>query len=206
MKTLSDSLLNRLTNADVVCKDCDTQYGKYSVGCSSSWMGTCDVCLEEKSVTEVRDYGYLAKGIALEKAKTRPFSDLTKDFSPERKARIKEQSKEVATHMETLKEKEEEITLLLTEDEVGFLNECLDLIQECHEGLSPAVNNPGAVRLFESIEKKITELYEDHCVKYSLSPALVAYHAKYGTFGSGSIEEEMRWEGFQDAFLMTQGE
>ena len=28
------------------------------------WVSTCNVCGEEKAVTEVRDYGHLSKGIA----------------------------------------------------------------------------------------------------------------------------------------------
>jgi hypothetical protein len=75
------SLYQKLASADLVCKDCGTKYGKYSVGCSSSWMGTCDVCGEVKSVTEVRDYGYLGKGLQ------------------EIRENIKEQSKEVAEYM-----------------------------------------------------------------------------------------------------------
>jgi hypothetical protein len=46
-------------------------------------MGTCDVCGEEKSVTEVRDYGYLGKGLQ------------------ELRENIKEQSKEVAAYMKS---------------------------------------------------------------------------------------------------------
>jgi hypothetical protein len=56
-------LLNRLQDAEVVCKDCGSKYGTYSVGCSSTWMGKCNVCGEEKGITEVRDYGWLKKGI-----------------------------------------------------------------------------------------------------------------------------------------------
>jgi hypothetical protein len=52
-----------LKNAEVVCKDCGSKYGHYSVGCSSTWEGKCGVCGETKSVTEVRDYAYLTKGI-----------------------------------------------------------------------------------------------------------------------------------------------
>lgn len=33
-----------LKSAEVVCKDCGTKYGHYSVSCSSTWMGTCNVC------------------------------------------------------------------------------------------------------------------------------------------------------------------
>jgi predicted ATP-dependent serine protease len=56
-------LINTLKNAYQVCKSCGTKYGVYSVGCSSSWEGKCDVCGETKSVTEARDYGYLITGI-----------------------------------------------------------------------------------------------------------------------------------------------
>ena len=52
-----------LRNAEVVCRDCGSKYGTYSVGCSSTWEGECGVCGETKGVTEVRDYGYLQKGI-----------------------------------------------------------------------------------------------------------------------------------------------
>jgi len=95
------SLYQKLVSADQVCSDCGTKYGKYSVGCSSQWEGTCDVCGETKGVTEVRDYGYLAKGIAELNGKrpAEPFSNLTQDFTPERKAKIKEQSKKVAEQM-----------------------------------------------------------------------------------------------------------
>jgi hypothetical protein len=52
-----------LKNADVVCKDCGSKYGHYSVSCSSTWTGKCDVCGQEKSVTESRDWNYLKEGI-----------------------------------------------------------------------------------------------------------------------------------------------
>jgi hypothetical protein len=195
------TLLTKLLQADVVCRDCGEKYGKYSVGCSSVWEGTCDVCDQKKPVTEVRDWGYLGKGIQ------------------ELKGNIKEQSKKVASYMETVgpimtdEELDEaleenkpsyeqgEITLKLTEDEVAFLNECLDVIVDNHESLCPghSAENPEDIKLFEGIEKKITELYDDHCVKYGLSPALQAYYEKYGEYGTG--EYAMRWEGFRDAFV-----
>lgn len=56
------ALLKRLEQAYVCCKDCGTDYGIYSVGCSSTWTGTCGVCGETKPVTETRDWGYLYKG------------------------------------------------------------------------------------------------------------------------------------------------
>lgn len=58
------NLLKKLKNAGTVCHDCGSQYGDYSVGCSSTWQGKCGVCGQEKSVTETRDYGYLRKGIS----------------------------------------------------------------------------------------------------------------------------------------------
>lgn len=64
MKPLSDrALMKRLKNAYVCCGDCGTKYGVYSAGCSSSYVGTCDVCGEEKIITEARDYAYLITGI-----------------------------------------------------------------------------------------------------------------------------------------------
>jgi hypothetical protein len=55
-------LLLRLEQAYVCCKDCGLKYGVYSVGCSSTYMDTCQVCDEYKSVTETRDYAYLITG------------------------------------------------------------------------------------------------------------------------------------------------
>jgi hypothetical protein len=218
------TLYEKLLTAEVVCCDCGDKYGKYSVGCSSTWEGTCDVCEQDKPVTEVRDWGYLTKGIHELKAwrPVQPFSELTKDFTPERKARIKEKSKILAEHLATLDPimnddeleaaleenkpsyEQGEITLKLTEEEVAFLNECLDTIVENHPTLCPGHTNedPEDVPLFEGIEKKITELYEDNCVRYELSPALKAYYAKYGEYGTG--EYELRWEGFCDAFVAAQ--
>ena len=58
-----DDLLDRLRNAYQCCKDCGTTYGVYSVGCSSSRIGKCDVCDAQTWVTETRDYAYLITGI-----------------------------------------------------------------------------------------------------------------------------------------------
>lgn len=191
-------LIKKLEQACVVCRDCGLKYGVYSVGCSSVWEGVCNVCGETKPVTETRDYGYLVTGIR----------KLLKED-------IKEQSKEVAEYMltqEPLMTDEDldrvmnpsytqgEITLNLTEDEVAFLNECLDTLQECHYTLQTPDLVPDDVKLFEEVEKKITELYEDHCVKYELSPAMKAYNAKYGTFGFDSEMDTARWEGFRAGF------
>jgi hypothetical protein len=189
------TLLTKLLQADVVCRECGTKYGKYSVGCSSTWEGTCDVCDQKKPVTEVRDWGYLGKGIQ------------------ELKGTIQEQSKEVAEYMKsqepTLTEEEVasyeqgEITLKLTEEEVGFLNECLDTLQEFHSTLQPEEDGwrvPEDIALFESIEKKIVDLYDDYCVKYQLSPALKKFYELYGTYGTENEQERAKWEVFRDAF------
>lgn len=51
-------LLRTLDSAYTSCEDCGSKYGVYSVGSSSTWIGKCDVCGEEKPVTEARDYAY----------------------------------------------------------------------------------------------------------------------------------------------------
>lgn len=51
-------LLRTLDTAYTSCKECGLNYGVYSVGCSSTWIGKCEVCGEEKPVTEARDYAY----------------------------------------------------------------------------------------------------------------------------------------------------
>ena len=186
-----DNLLTRLGRADVCCMDCGRRYGKYSVGCSSVYNGTCDVCGEDKPVTEVRDFGYFQRGIS------------------ELKGNIKEQSKQVADYMLTVgpdgpepevSYEQGEIACMFTEDEIGFLNECLDTIVDYRESLQPETKVKEDIVLFESIEKKITDLYADYCVKYELSPALKAYYEKYGSYGTESELEMARWEGFRDAF------
>jgi len=194
VKRLSDNLLTRLTQADVVCRDCGHKYGKYSVGCSSVWNGTCGVCGEDKPVTEVRDYGYLSKGIN------------------ELKRNIKEQSKQVADYMLsvgpimnddeledclTASYEQGEITCKFTEAEINLLSTIVDQTSQDYP--------PGKDVVFDSLFEKIRELYEDYCVKYELSPALKSYHEKYGTWGSETDEEVARWQGFRDAFVMLQG-
>jgi len=168
---MTESLIDRLQTADVVCKDCGIKYGKYSVGCSSMWTGTCHVCGETKPVTEVRDFGYLQPGIDA----------------------LQEENDEPASY------EQGEITLKLSEDEVAFLNECLDVICENHESLcGNASECPEDIALFESIEKKITDLYQDNCVDYHLSPAMVEYNKKYGTWGTG--EDAERWQKFKNNY------
>jgi len=180
-------LLERLTQADICCLDCGKRFGSYVVGCSSVWTAECPICGETKSCTETRDYGYLTKGINDLKDKITQEPIMTDEDLDDALTASYEQG---------------EITLKLSEDEVGFLNECLDVICENHESLCPGHSNecPEDIALFESIEKKITDLYEDHCVKYSPSPAIVEYNKKYGTWGIG--EDAERWEKFKDNYDM----
>jgi len=60
MMTLKEkkALLKKLENAYNTCFDCGEKYGVYSVGCSSVYEATCDVCGEIKRITETRDFAY----------------------------------------------------------------------------------------------------------------------------------------------------
>jgi hypothetical protein len=228
-------LIKKLENACVVCRDCGLKYGVYSVGCSSVWEGVCNVCGETKPVTETRDYGYLMTGIRKLKLegkdpapKPKAGDTWLRDGEPTNlylydgeewkevnKAKIKQQSEEVAKYMltqEPIMTDEDldrvmnpsymqgDIECKFTEEEIGFLNECLDTIQEYHCSLQYDASETNDVAIFESVEEKITELYQDHCVKYELSPAMKAYNAKYGTFGFDSELDTARWEGFRAGF------
>ena len=56
-------LLKLLREAEVCCITCGVKYGEPRGDVSSVWIARCNVCGEEKPVTETRDYRYLAKGI-----------------------------------------------------------------------------------------------------------------------------------------------
>ena len=188
--TTNKQLIKKLEQACIVCHDCGKKYGVYSVGCSSTWQAKCPICEEIKGCTETRDYAYLMTGI---------------------RKLLKEDADCVLTQEPIMTDEEldkvmnpsylqGDIECKFTEYEVAFLNECLDTIGESHPSLSPAFADPDEVALFESVEKKITELYQDHCVKYELSAAMKAYNAKYGTFGFDSEMDTARWEGFRAGF------
>jgi hypothetical protein len=160
-------------------------------------VGTCEVCGETKGVTEVRDWGYLAKGMQ------------------ELRDTINAQSKTTAAYMASVgpimnNDKLEDaltpsyeqgyIECKFTGEEVGFLNECLDTIQEYHCSLQFDASETNDVALFESVERKITDLYADNCVKYDLSPAQRKFHEFYGTYGTENDVERAKWEVFRDAF------
>jgi len=57
------ALLKKLETAYNTCFDCGDKYGVYSVGCSSVYESTCDVCGEFKRITEARDFAYFITGI-----------------------------------------------------------------------------------------------------------------------------------------------
>lgn len=56
-------LITKLKHAYKVCRDCGENFGDASDRCSSYWEGQCDVCGELSTVTEARDFNYLASGI-----------------------------------------------------------------------------------------------------------------------------------------------
>ena len=114
-----NALIARLTTADLVCGDCGVKYGQYSAGRSSMQLGHCQVCGGNKQLFEVRDFGYLQRGICAEKLKA------------------KDQSKEVAEYLSTFEDNDNpavydfgHIRLMLTDEEVGYLNQCLDVISD----------------------------------------------------------------------------
>ena len=200
--TQATNLVRKLQEADVVCRDCGLLYGTYSVGCSSSWMGQCGVCGKHKSVTETRDYGYLRRGInALKQGETLPFIN---------EAIAKAKSKTVGEALAEVKhsglcceiplpEKETllsytlgDISCYFTEDEVVALKDMLEFVEE-HEEYE--MDDPCKAAI-----NKVFDLYDDHCVKYQLSPALKKFHELYGTFGAENEEEDAKWVVFRDAF------
>lgn len=62
-KKETKALIKKLYQANVTCRDCGMKYCVYSVGCSSTWLGTCNVCNKETRITETRDYAYFVTGI-----------------------------------------------------------------------------------------------------------------------------------------------
>ncbi len=111
----NSKLIRKLKNAYQCCKECGSKYGVYSVGCSSSWIGTCDVCgRKEISVTETRDYAYLYTGITKLQKETQ-----TMDSETNEKTKVKYLSK--ITQFEIRREDGgvADYTLVTLEDEGG---------------------------------------------------------------------------------------
>jgi hypothetical protein len=51
----------KLEKASWTCISCGLKYGEARGSCATFHNGRCDVCGEEKLVTETRDYGYFRK-------------------------------------------------------------------------------------------------------------------------------------------------
>ena len=181
-------LIKKLENAGIVCHDCGKKYGVYSVGCSSTWQAKCPICEEIKGCTQTRDYGYLMTGIrkllkedVKEQSKEVAEYMFTQTQESEHDTRLKA-AKNLLTKEPLMTDEDldrvmnpsymrGDIQCWFTEEEVGFLNECLDVICENHKSLCAGHSNekPEDVAIFESVEKKVAELYENHCVTYKLS-------------------------------------
>ena len=191
-KTLN--LINRLTTADLVCADCGLKYGKYSVGCSSMWEGMCGVCGETKSVTEVRDYGYLQRGICAEKLKLKEQSKAVTDYTA-----VLNQADFIVTDPDNIDELASYeiggLCLQLTEEEATYLYNCLDLI-------SSAQIYEKDTEVFVSLETKIGELYCDYCIQYELDPVIKAYYEKYNSLGIANEAEVERYQKFKENYEM----
>lgn len=75
------ALLKKLETAYTSCLDCGQEYGVYSVGCSSVWIGECDVCGKESRVTEARDFGYFSKQIRQLKKEIKEIKEIKNEKS-----------------------------------------------------------------------------------------------------------------------------
>lgn len=58
-----NNLRQRLLDANYCCHSCGTKYGVEHPGHATYWRDVCDVCGLELSVSSVRNYGYLRRGI-----------------------------------------------------------------------------------------------------------------------------------------------
>lgn len=58
---MKKELKEKLKNAGWVCIKCGLKYGRRRTLVSTFHLGKCDICGEEKSITEIRDYNYLHK-------------------------------------------------------------------------------------------------------------------------------------------------
>jgi hypothetical protein len=58
-----NTTLQNLQTARRVCRHCGQRHGTPSRDVATSWRGRCDVCGEVSQVRDIRDWGYLRKGI-----------------------------------------------------------------------------------------------------------------------------------------------
>jgi len=48
-----------------ICRECGMKYGKKECGVATWHFGKCDICGQETSVTEPRDFGHIIDGSKL---------------------------------------------------------------------------------------------------------------------------------------------
>lgn len=58
-----------LEKANWTCYDCGVEFGQRRTLVSTWHVGECDVCGDEKPITEVRDFGYFQKTLGSSKGK-----------------------------------------------------------------------------------------------------------------------------------------
>lgn len=51
-----------ISNPEWVCADCGQRYGRRPVGLATFHIDKCGVCVQQKAVTQPRDYGHLKPG------------------------------------------------------------------------------------------------------------------------------------------------
>lgn len=65
--TMKKELREKLIKANWTCTDCGIKYGEARGLCATYHNGTCEVCGEEKAVTETRDYNWFNKTLGTSK-------------------------------------------------------------------------------------------------------------------------------------------
>jgi hypothetical protein len=85
------NLINKLQGAYQVCHECGIKYGEARNSVSTFWNGECDVCGENRGVTEARDYGFLWKGIcSLREEHQKTMADTPKKDETKYMSRVKQ--------------------------------------------------------------------------------------------------------------------
>lgn len=169
---MKNPLIDRLESAYQVCHECGSLYGDPRSGYSTMWEGPCDVCGENKAVTEVRDYRYLSRGIAAEKLK------LTQEEVQE------EGGAETAT-------------LEVNEGEAGVLyNIMKDLAF-----VADQVIQDDASENFYSLKDKVDRMFEHNFARYSLAPSAKAFSEAFPEQWVDEIGNDgPLWRGFKTAW------
>lgn len=55
---MTQELKDKILKAGVICFDCGEKYGKHKAGVCTVYEHVCDICGENTSCTEFRDFGY----------------------------------------------------------------------------------------------------------------------------------------------------